>query len=107
METINALGQKRGPGKTVARLSIVTLALGFSLLGVLSLLNKHQVCGESGLTFENAFVYHRWHHEFFVRRANSDRRGLPLGSFRFSGLDSTSRLADRLVDEAKSLTNVR
>jgi hypothetical protein len=54
METIKALGQKSSLGKTVARLSIVTLALGFSLLGLLSLLNKHQVCGESGLTFENA-----------------------------------------------------
>jgi hypothetical protein len=54
MEMINAPGQKHDLGKTVVRLSIVTLALGFSLLGLLSLLNKHQVCGESGITFENA-----------------------------------------------------
>jgi hypothetical protein len=54
MEMISALGQKRDLRKPVVRLSIVTLALGFSLLGLLSLLNKHQVCGESGITFENA-----------------------------------------------------
>jgi hypothetical protein len=54
MQTINALGQKHSLGKTAARLSILTLALGFSLLGLLSLLNKHQVCAESGITFENA-----------------------------------------------------
>lgn len=50
----NTLGQKHDLGKTVVRLSIVTLALGFSVLGLLSLINKHQVCGESGITFENA-----------------------------------------------------
>lgn len=54
METISALGQKHDLRKTVVRASIVTLALGFTLLGFLSLLNKHQVCAESGLTFENA-----------------------------------------------------
>jgi hypothetical protein len=54
MEVIYAQGQKRDLRKPVVRLSIVTLALGFSLLGLLSLLNKHQVCGEPGITFENA-----------------------------------------------------
>jgi hypothetical protein len=54
MAVIYAQGQKRDLRKPVVRLSIVTLALGFSLLGLLSLLNKHQVCAESGITFENA-----------------------------------------------------
>ena len=54
MDMNNALGQKHDLRKTAVRLSIVTLALGFCLLGLLSLLNKHQVCGESGITFENA-----------------------------------------------------
>jgi hypothetical protein len=54
VEAMNALGQKHDLRKTVVRTSIVTLALGFTLLGLLSLLNKHQVCAESGLTFENA-----------------------------------------------------
>ena len=54
MDMNNALGQKPDLGKSAVRLSIATLALGFCLLGLLSLLNKHQVCGESGLTFENA-----------------------------------------------------
>ncbi len=54
MEMNNALGQKHDLRKTIVRLSIVTLALGFSSLGFLSLLNKHQVCGESGITFEDA-----------------------------------------------------
>ena len=54
MEMNNDLGQNHNLGKTVVRVSIVTLAIGFSLLGLLSLLNKHQICAESGVTFENA-----------------------------------------------------
>ena len=54
MEVNNARGQKQELGTKAVRLSMVTLALGFCLLGLLSLLNKHQVCGESGITFENA-----------------------------------------------------
>jgi hypothetical protein len=54
MDMNNAPGQKHDLGKAAVRLSIVTLDLGFSLLGFLSLLNKHQVCNESGITFENA-----------------------------------------------------
>jgi hypothetical protein len=42
-------------GRTAARISIVILALGFSLLGFLSLTNKHQVCAEDGISFEHAF----------------------------------------------------
>jgi hypothetical protein len=50
----NVLSQRHNLGKTAVRFSIVTLSLGFCLLGCLSLLNKHQVCGESGITFDNA-----------------------------------------------------
>jgi hypothetical protein len=35
------------------RLSILILAFGFFFLGFVSLLNKHQVCGENGISLEN------------------------------------------------------
>jgi hypothetical protein len=54
MDRNDALGQKHDLRQTAVRLSIVTLAFGFCLLGLLSLLKKHQVCSESGITFENA-----------------------------------------------------
>jgi hypothetical protein len=54
MKINNAPGRGVDLGRTVVRISILTLALGFSLLGLLSLLNKHQVCAESGISFENA-----------------------------------------------------
>jgi hypothetical protein len=54
METKDALRQKNYLRKAASRISIVILALGFSILGGLSLMNKHQVCAASGLTFEDA-----------------------------------------------------
>ena len=54
METKDAVGQKNYLRRVAPRISIVILALGFSVLGVLSLMHKHQVCAASGLTFEDA-----------------------------------------------------
>jgi hypothetical protein len=54
METEDTVGQKNYLRRAAARISIVILALGFSALGVLSLMNKHQVCAAGGLTFEDA-----------------------------------------------------
>ncbi|MBV8379008.1 MAG: hypothetical protein JO279_18600 [Verrucomicrobia bacterium] len=36
-----------------ARISVVMLTGGFSLLGLLSLIKDHQVCGETGISFEH------------------------------------------------------
>jgi hypothetical protein len=55
MEINDVVTQQNRLGRTAARTSIVILALGFSLLGFLSLINKHHVCGEHGITFDNAF----------------------------------------------------
>jgi hypothetical protein len=54
METKDAVGRKNYLRRAAPRISIVILALGFSVLGILSLMNKHQVCAASGLTFEDA-----------------------------------------------------
>jgi hypothetical protein len=54
METKDAVGQKNHLRRAAPRISIVILALGFSVLGVLSLMNKHQVWAASGLTLEDA-----------------------------------------------------
>jgi hypothetical protein len=36
-----------------ARISVVMLTAGFSLLGLLSLIKDHHVCGETGISFED------------------------------------------------------
>jgi hypothetical protein len=54
MEIKSTIGQKLSWSKVAVRISILLLALGFSLLGLLSLVNKHQVCSETGVTLENA-----------------------------------------------------
>ena len=41
-------------GRNAARINIVTLALGFSMLGLLSIINRHPTCTETNLSFENA-----------------------------------------------------
>jgi hypothetical protein len=55
MEANDVLTRQNRLGRTAARTSIVILTLGFSLLGFLSLINKHHVCGEHCITFDNAF----------------------------------------------------
>ena len=54
METKDARGQRFYLRKVAPRISFVLLALGFCVLGLISLINKHQVCAATGLTFENA-----------------------------------------------------
>ena len=41
--------------KTSTSVSIAILALGFSFLGLLSLINKHEACGANGLSLETAY----------------------------------------------------
>jgi hypothetical protein len=53
METKDARGQRFYLRKIAPRISVVFLALGFCVLGLISLINKHQVCAATGLTFEN------------------------------------------------------
>jgi hypothetical protein len=53
MEKNDAGAQKNCLGRTAARISIVILALGFTLLRYLSLINKHQVCAGNAISFEN------------------------------------------------------
>jgi hypothetical protein len=54
METKDGLGQRNYLRKAAPRVSVVILALGFCVLGLVSLINKHQVCAATGITFENA-----------------------------------------------------
>jgi hypothetical protein len=53
MEINDAIAQKNCLERTAARISIVILALGFTLLGFLSLISKHQVCAGNAASFEN------------------------------------------------------
>jgi hypothetical protein len=53
METKDAIGSRSYLRKVAPRVSVVILALGFCLLGLVSLINKHQVCAATGITFEN------------------------------------------------------
>ena len=54
MEIDRFVWKKNYLGRNAARISIVTLALGFSMLGLLSLINRHPTCTETNLSFENA-----------------------------------------------------
>jgi hypothetical protein len=53
MEINDAIAQKNCLGRTAARISIVILAIGFALLGCLSLINRHQACAGSAISFED------------------------------------------------------
>jgi hypothetical protein len=53
MEIHDSAGQRNYLRSTAPRMSIVILALGLSVLGLLSLIYKHQPCAETGLSFEN------------------------------------------------------
>jgi hypothetical protein len=55
MEIKYAVGQKHSLSRTSARISVMILALGFSLLGLLSLISKRQVCAGGGVSFEDAW----------------------------------------------------
>ena len=41
--------------RTVVRISVTMLGVGFSLLGFLSLVKNHHVCSETGISLEDAF----------------------------------------------------
>ena len=41
--------------RTVVRISVTMLGVGFSLLGFLSLIKNHHVCSETGISLEDAF----------------------------------------------------
>jgi hypothetical protein len=54
VEMNDAVVEKNRLGRTMARISVIVLALGFSLLGFFSLVNRHQLCAGNGISFEHA-----------------------------------------------------
>jgi hypothetical protein len=54
MKINDPIAQQNCLGRTAASISIVILVLGFALLGCLSLINRHQVCAGSAISFENS-----------------------------------------------------
>jgi hypothetical protein len=54
MEINDVVAEKNRLGRTAARISVMVLALGFPLLGFLSVINKHQLCAGNGISFEHA-----------------------------------------------------
>jgi hypothetical protein len=53
MEMRYALKQKHHLKRAAVRVSIMVLALGFSMIGLLSLIGKHHVCDGTGISLEN------------------------------------------------------
>jgi hypothetical protein len=54
MEIDRFVWKKNYLGRNAARISIAILALGFSMLGLLSIINRHPTCTETNLSLENA-----------------------------------------------------
>ena len=54
MEINGPVRQRNYLKRTASRISILVLALGFLILGLLSLIKKHEMCVETGFSYENA-----------------------------------------------------